>query len=142
MKFTEIKEDLFTSPETSCIAHCVSKNLKMGMGIAPKIINKFGGRSELLDQKLDIGDCGVVRNGNRFIYHLVTKDMHYDKPTLETIKMSLINMRNHMMKHNMNELCIPTLGCGLDKMNWIDVKNEIINIFKETNISITVYLYK
>ena len=34
---------------------------------------------------------------------------------------------------------MPRIGCGLDKLNWKNVKNMIKEIFKDTDIAIEVY---
>lgn len=51
----ELNGDLF-SAKTS-MAHCVGADLKMGMGIAVKFKQMFGGESELRNQKVMIVYC-------------------------------------------------------------------------------------
>ena len=47
---TEIKGDLFSCPETSSMAHCVSADLHMGRGIATAFKKTFGRVEELKAQ--------------------------------------------------------------------------------------------
>ena len=47
LRMDGVKGDLFTSPASSSLAHCVSECLAMGKGIAPLFKNKFGGVAEL-----------------------------------------------------------------------------------------------
>lgn len=51
----ELNGDLF-SAKTS-MAHCVGADLKMGMGIAVKFKQMFGGESELRNQKVTMVFC-------------------------------------------------------------------------------------
>lgn len=40
---------------------------------------------------------------------------------------------------DVEELIMPKIGCGLDRLNWNEVKNMIIKTFQNTNLIITVY---
>jgi O-acetyl-ADP-ribose deacetylase (regulator of RNase III) len=75
----------------------------------------------------------------RFIYNLVTKHRHTSKPTLLTLRDSLLHMRSHMEKFGVNELSIPRIGCGLDKLNWTLVRRLIKQCFWTSSIKIYVY---
>lgn len=46
-----VKGDLFTSPGTDSLAHCISEDCHMGAGIAAIFKKKFGGVQELLNQR-------------------------------------------------------------------------------------------
>jgi len=48
MAVTEVRGDLFTSPDS--LAHCVSRDLHMGKGIATAFKKQFGGIYELRQQ--------------------------------------------------------------------------------------------
>lgn len=50
MTFTEKCGDLFTSPPTASLAHCVSEDLHMGKGIATIFKKEFGRVGELKAQ--------------------------------------------------------------------------------------------
>ena len=52
--FSEVKGDLFSSPDTSSLAHCVSEDLAMGKGVAVLFKRKFGGVAELKAQGMQI----------------------------------------------------------------------------------------
>lgn len=57
----------------------------------------FGGVDELLSQKVKTGGVAVLKNGDRFIYYLVTKPHSLDKPTYANLALSLGAMRDHMV---------------------------------------------
>ena len=50
----EKKGDLFSCPETSSLAHCVSEDLVMSKGIATIFKNKFKGVDDLKKQGIKI----------------------------------------------------------------------------------------
>ena len=133
-----IKGDLFTCPDESSMAHCISKDLKMGAGIATLFKDKFKRVNELKKQKANIGDVAILEDNNRFIYYLVTKDKYWNKPTYQTLASSLIKMKEHCINNNIKLLSIPLIGCGLDRLKWNNVLSIIKKIFNY-DISINVY---
>ena len=49
-QLNEVYGDLFGCAETDSLAHCVSKDMRMGKGIAVLFKKKFGGMDELKKQ--------------------------------------------------------------------------------------------
>jgi len=136
----EIQGDLFTtSDKSSSLAHCLAKDLGMGKGIALFFKKKYGGLDELKDQNLQIGDVGVLKRNDRYVYHLITKNRSSGYPKLDDLKMSLIDMKKHALKHNVKMISMPRIGTGLDKLNWSDVKQIIMDVFANTGIKIRIY---
>lgn len=146
MRIQDIKGDLFSSH--TALAHCVSSDLQMDKGIALGFRNMFGGINELLSQNTSVGEmCGLIREDGRkdysksyrYIYYLITKAKYFQKPTYNNLALCIQKMKNHMIEMNVTELSIPLLGSGLDKLSWDKVKSIIIDIFRDTNITIYVY---
>ena len=97
--------DLFTKPDPDVsLAHCVSRDLKMGAGIAKIFRAKFGRIQELENAKADIGEIAVLKVGPKFIYNLVTKAKYYGKPTYESLRKTLVAMKNHAIKHQVKNI--------------------------------------
>ncbi len=48
--FREIRGDLFSAPSNVSLAHCVSRDMNMGKGIATLFRDKFGQVKELKEQ--------------------------------------------------------------------------------------------
>lgn len=46
-----------------------------------------------------------------------------------------------MEENDVKEISIPRIGCGLDRMEWSEVSKRINNVFKDTDIQITVYVF-
>lgn len=69
----------------------------------------------------------------------VTKPRYFHKPTYDTLHSSLVALRERCASNGITELCMPRIGCGLDKLEWDKVKEMIQEIFADIKISITVY---
>lgn len=141
--FAEIQGDLFTCDKEASLCHCVSVDMAMGKGIAVLFKNKFGKVAELKKQNASVGEGALLSRPeakNAFVYYLVTKPKYSDKPTLQTLKSSLRWMREHAVRKGVRKIAMPKIGCGLDGLNWDDVKMMIIELFSETDIQIEVYI--
>ena len=147
----EIEGDLFiefeNQPESCAYAHCISANLALSAGIAVDFRNRYKNRfDELRDQHPTVGNIVIWKKLSDsvlpLVYNLVTKPIHYDKPTLESLEKSLIAMRDHACNNGITEIRMPTIGCGLDKLKWKDVKEKLKQIFNNTGIVIKVFIYK
>jgi hypothetical protein len=110
-------------------------------GIATMFKSKFGRVDELKQQHASVGGMAVLytQNPDRFIYYLVTKPFYYTKPTYQTLESSLNLMRDHMITHSVTRLSMPLIGCGLDKLEWDNVRTLIEKVFDGCNVHITVY---
>ncbi|XP_053954140.1 ADP-ribose glycohydrolase OARD1 [Anastrepha ludens] len=137
----EINGDLFNADEKYSMAHCVAADMRLGKGIAVKFRNKFAQIPRLKKQNAKPGGVAILQDKSRFIYYLVTKQSSWGKPTYQTLHSSLQAMKVHMLKHDVNKLAIPRIGCGLDGLVWQKVKDMLREIFKEVTVEIVVYNY-
>ncbi len=69
----------------------------------------------------------------------VTKPRYFHKPTYDTLRSSLLALHKHCQRNGVGELCLPRIGCGLDRLQWDRVSHMIQEVFSETDIAITVY---
>ncbi|KAK4872808.1 hypothetical protein RN001_014837 [Aquatica leii] len=138
VKIKEIQEDLFNLPSTFSLAHCVAEDMSMGSGIAVQFSQKFKRRDDLYQQRQRQGGLAILEDNGRFIYYLVTKKLSNGKPTTYTMWNSLQKMQQHIQKHNVKNLAIPRIGCGLDRLEWSEVKAMIEYTFRDTDVHITV----
>lgn len=132
-------DDLFSSPVTFALAHCVGADFQMGKGIAVTFAQKFSRKSDLLNQNKTIGEVAMITNKNRKVFYLVTKDKSSDTPQLEDVIASIKELKTLCSELNIRQLAIPRLACGLDKQEWPVIKDVIKNIFKDSDIEIRVY---
>lgn len=149
MKLTIEHRDLFTASKDYTFCHCISADFALGAGIAKKFALK-GVKEELLKlYKKDIW-CG---NGYALICHyddidsirsivnLVTKEKYYYKPTYQTLKESLVEMKClYLINYgeHASKIAMPRIGTGLDKLNWNDVEQIIREVFADTDVEILV----
>lgn len=131
--------DLFSCPAKESLVHCVSSDMHMSKGIAKSFKDTFGGIDELIAQDKQVGDVAVLKNGNRYIYYLIMKERRFDKPTYETLRSSLAAMREHCLKYKVTNLSMPQIGCGLNRLQWSKVSEVINEVFKNCDMTITVY---
>ncbi|XP_062899783.1 ADP-ribose glycohydrolase OARD1-like [Mobula hypostoma] len=131
--------DLFRCPAEESLAHCISEDCRMGAGIAVAFRNKFQSIAELRSQKKKTGEVAVLKRNQRYIYYLITKKKAFQKPTYESLQSSLEAMKRHCIKSQVTRISMPRIGCGLDKLSWNKVAQIIHDVFKSTDIVITVY---
>jgi hypothetical protein len=139
MSVEEVKGDLFLcfdenlcEPEKLAICHCVSEDFVMGKGIAVMFKNKFGRVDELLSQNKKVGECASLTAGSSTVYYLVTKKVYNGKPTYETLRKSLMDMKNDCLKKGIQLVCMPRIG-------WESVKKLLSEVFENSEIQIRVY---
>lgn len=141
MKIKEVNADLFEVYEKyqdCCCCHAISSDYALGKGIAREFNFRYDMRNKLnkmySNYKGSYPNCLLVER----TFNLVTKDRYYNKPTYKTIEMSLKLMKEQCLILGVKKLCMPLIGCGLDKLQWDKVKDIIINIFEDTDISIVI----
>jgi len=140
MTYTEIKCDLFDFDSDAYLAHCISSDFAMGAGIAKLFANK--GVKKYLQTNYNYNWDGkgyalfAPINGFLGVYNLVTKHRYFMKPTYDTMRNALMDMKSQLP--NECKLAMPYIGAGLDKLNWDKVKAIILDVFSDTNVMITV----
>jgi len=135
----EVKGDLFSASSSHSLCHCISRDCKLGKGIAKLFREKFGRIDELKNSGAGIGGVAVLKDKERYIYNLVTKEKYSDKPTYESVKKSLEAMKSHALSNGVAQISMPMIGCGLDGLNWPAVRTLIKNVFQLEKIQVTVY---
>ncbi|CAI2162646.1 6942_t:CDS:1 [Funneliformis geosporum] len=141
-KFTlvERKGDLFTdSPSTDALAHCVSRDLRMGKGIADFFKKKFNGVENLKAQKCEVGQVAYLQRDGRYIFYVITKSGVYDKPAQKDFENSLIELRRMCEKFGVKGLSIPRIGTGLDGLSLEFVRNSINKAFEGSSVNVTMF---
>lgn len=143
MTFTEQEQDIFelSNKDNYYFVQCISSDFKMGKGIALEFNKVFNCKNELVKEFKnfkweDKGRC--IKAKNSIVFHLITKSRYWDKPTYRTLKESLIELKTLCIELGVKKLAMPKIGCGLDKLQWNTVKENIIKIFNDTDIEILV----
>lgn len=58
---------------------------------------------------------------------------------MATMRQSLEALKEKCHRFKVDKVAIPHIGCGLDKLNWPQVRSLIIEIFSDTGITINAY---
>ena len=138
LSLRQINGDLFTSPDS--LVHCVSSDFHIGRGIATQFLSRYPDIKSLMGTK--VGTIGVINCQGIFIYNIVTKHRFFEKPSYLTIENSLVSMRAHIETHFVTRLSMPRIGCELDKLDWLKVKQLLIDVFSLSNVTISIYTLK
>ena len=143
MTFAEKEQDIFelSNKDNYYFVQCISSDFKMGKGIALEFNRVFNCKNELVKEFKNFkwentGRCIKVKNS--IVFHLITKNRYWDKPTYRTLKESLMELKTLCLEQNIKKLVMPKIGCGLDKLQWNTVKENIIKIFNDTDIEILI----
>lgn len=134
MIFREERKDLFSvNFKEWTPAHCISYDCKMGAGIALPMKKKFhlGGLYKIVKKY----PSSVYHNG---VFNLITKKNYWNKPTIFSLEKSLIFMKHQIIKLDIKKIVMPKIGCGLDRLQWPEVREIIKKIFKDLDIEILV----
>ena len=139
LEYEEVEADLFSLKD--CLAHCVSADFHMGAGVAKQVKTRYHTTyPKDIDHKSQPLFAQWVKQERRYVYHLVTKRRYFEKPTYESVKTSLQQMRIHAEWSGVRRISLPRIGCGLDQLNWSEITSLIKDVFKGSRVAITVYV--
>lgn len=112
----------------------------LSQGIALEFKKRFGGVEEMRALGLHIGDVGALRRGERFVFALVTKERSSGSyPTMASMRQALMSLRERMRRDGVTIVAAPRLGCGLDRLNWPEVRALIREVFDGSGTTFVVY---
>ena len=142
MIFNEVQKDLFTVPQVYYLAHCISGDYALGAGIAKVFDQVYNMRFKLHrdyaipdgEKYANVGRALLVDN----VFNLVTKQRCFHKPTYDTLYETLVDMKEQCENFDIEKIAMPLIGCGLDRLDWEQVKDVIEDVFGETDIEILV----
>lgn len=157
MKYSEEYRDLFSvnstvTSEPYNLAHCISADFGMYGGIVVEFNKRFNMKQRLI-QKYTSKEQEFLTNGpmclpescvdefgnSIMVFNLVTKPTVYEFPTYKSLEQSLYSMKELIKVYGgRTKLAIPTLGCGIDGLDWEIVKTIIQLVFEDTDIEILV----
>lgn len=142
MNLNIIRGDLFTA--STPYVHCISADCALGAGIARQIELIYHVKAKLQKKQYAIEDYfkrhGGVAVKTDNIINLVTKARYSDKPTYQTLEQALQSLKRMCSKFDITDLSMPAIGCGLDRLDFSQVKSIISDVFSDTDVNITIYL--
>ncbi len=142
----EQEQDLFKVDLTQYVlAHCISRDCAFGegkkghYGIAWTMLCNFPDiKQYCLSRQPYVGKAILYASHKGWVFNLVTKNLHYNKPTYETLRQSLIDMKNQIIQYRMTKIAMPRIASDLDRLNWELVKEMIVSVFSDTDLEILV----
>ena len=147
MIYKEENKDLFAVSEDYYLAHCISADFGMGKGIAVEFNKRFDMKNKLTryypqylsyyDAQAKQGIEGTCIIEGR-VLNLITKRNYWSKPTYKSLKQSLLHMKSIVAVHKIKKIAMPIIGCGLDRLNWNDVSEQIKSVFADMDVEILV----
>ena len=135
------------------IAHCVSSDLRFGLGVAKQIREKFGQMDLIATQDCSIGRVAItcpprvaipnppnvaVTYPPRFIFHLFSKSRCFGKPSEASLEKCLWELKRKMIDLGVKDVQAPRLAAGLDRMRWERVLVILDKVFNDTNVNIHI----
>ena len=111
MIYTEKIADLFQMPDDYYLAHCISADFGMGRGIVVEFNKRFNMKQKLQakfpdyvnewHKKKYCGGCILVNK----VFNLITKERYFHKPTYDSMRQALNNMKNICESNNIKKNC-------------------------------------
>jgi len=126
--------DIFETSEEFHLVHCVSGDFKLSRGIALEFRRRYGHIEKLKQQHPKKTEIAYFKLGSRYILNLVTKEKCWQKPTLQDIYESLLNLRKSCQEVEIKK----RNESGLDQLDESTVLQMIKYIFQNFGISIQV----
>lgn len=137
MIYKEIQKDLFSVDESYYLAHCVSADFSLGMGIAKDFQENFNLKEKLHDispERPEFPSCILIER----IFNLVTKNNYWCLPTHKSLRSALEMMKEQCLDKEITKIAMPQIASGLDHLKWVTVSKIIKEVFADTNIEILV----
>lgn len=96
-RFTEQRGHKVAAPEKCSVVHTISADFAMCRGIGVQFNCKNSRVTEQLRQDKHTGNVAVLKDQDRFVYNLVTKERNHERGTYIALFYALIATRDHMV---------------------------------------------
>lgn len=145
MIYKEEVRDLFSVPDDYYFVQCISGDFAMGKGIAVEFNKRFDTKNQLQKNYASLfrrNNWSIIKSMECLlegrVFNLVTKFRYYEKPTYQSMTDSLKRMKVICEARNIHKIAMPTIGCGLDRLQWDKVSEIIKEVFEDSDIEILV----
>lgn len=111
----------------------------MSRAIATVFRKKFS-RTETLEKQIpEVGKAHNLEHDDHYIFYIVTKEASHRRPTHDALRISLVSLKEHLLRVEMNRLPIPKLVCGYDGLGST-VRNRIKKAFQDIDRNSDLHL--
>lgn len=100
--------------------------------------NPFGQISVLCLQGKKVGKVAVLSPTPCTMFYVITKILSSGKPTYPALRRSLVSFRIKVTSKGIGKLAIPRHDCGLDRLDWLSVRQMIRDVFQDVPLEILV----
>lgn len=144
MIYNEVIKDLFSVDDNYYLAHCISVDFGMGKGIVLEFNKRFDMKRKLQYKYPNYINEWCQRQWTfncileDRVFNLITKERYFHKPTYDSLYGALNLMKLICIQKSITQIAMPMIGSGLDRLDFNRVREQIKEIFKETNIEILV----
>ena len=133
------------------VVHCVSSDFEMGIGVAKALSDqdpmlKINMRNTYpMNDEIHFSPFCATWHNHRFekhIYNLVTKYRYFHKPTIATLRLSIMSLRSELERRYGADVDIfismPKIASGADKIPWSQTEKLLKDLLPD-NVTISVY---
>ena len=104
--------------------------VNFGRGLACHMDQKFNLKEECLKSTDRTCPGLVVSNRAKLqINKMITKNLHYDKPTPKEVEQALLTMKSWIMKNIIPAIAMPEFSRSLDKLRVETLKGMFLRVF-------------
>lgn len=137
-----VRGDLFKVDKNIPLVHCISADFALGAGIAKQFRNKYPDMIEAMKNAktphvTDIFPFESNDSRHKLVLNMITKQKYFFKPTRENFNLTLDNLHNYLIQHNIDTIAMPKIGAGLDRLYWKTTETYLNTHFSDIN----VYVY-
>lgn len=135
--------DLFETPEFVGLAHGCNCAGAMGKGIALQFRQRFPGMYQAYRRACDagefeLGDVFVWQAEDRTVFNLATQKHWRSDAELSAIRESTAEMLAEAERLKIEIIALPQIGAGLGGLEWEEVKQVILDVASDSDVSIVV----
>ncbi|KII66243.1 O-acetyl-ADP-ribose deacetylase 1 [Thelohanellus kitauei] len=128
--------DLIYSIKYGPIAVLFSTDLTMVSGIEKKISENISIIPSLTRSELELGKVVNVPYKKQHVYCMFTRKHWWERSSYSALLTCLKRLLIRVLRNKQKYVFIPRLGCGVDGLDWEDVKSMIKFVFGRTKVQI------
>ena len=113
------------------IAHWKSAYCQLGACIESQIKKRYLVYSQ---ERLHVQIMGQIK----YVYHLITNPRRFHKATYQSLRKALDAMSDHLFSFRLGKLGLLHLACGLENLEWTEVKQMNHEILGDLNFELTI----
>lgn len=84
----------------------------------------------------------MYNSKDQIVFNLITKNKCDGKPTYAIMYYTIKQMKDLCIENDIKHLTLPKIGCGLDRLQWDEVREMIKQEFQDMDIEIVICRYR